>query len=121
MRFISSSMIFLKIESFFDICSKRGLTGRQGVVIPRGNVQHLMLRRDVVNAVRAGQFHIHAVATIDEGLEVLTGLEAGALDASGDYPPTTVNSLVKTRLAVLAHKRMAYQLQMAGGSRDDDR
>ena len=110
-----------KIEAFFDICNQRGLTGKQGVLIPRGNVQHLMLRRDVVDAVRGGHFHIHAVATIDEGLEVLTGLEAGALDASGDYPPATVNSLVKTRLAVLAHTRMAYQLQMAGDARDDDR
>jgi predicted ATP-dependent protease len=90
-------------------------------VIPRGNVQHLMLRGDVVDAVRAGQFRIHAVATIDEGLEVLTGLEAGALDASGDYPPATLNSLVKTRLAVMAHMRMAYQLQMTGGRHDDDR
>ena len=110
-----------KIEAFFDVCNKRGLTGQQGVVIPRGNVQHLMLRRDVVEAVRAGQFHIHAVATIDEGLEVLTGIEAGALDRSGDYPPATVNSLVKTRLAVLAHMRTAYQLQMMGGRSDDDR
>lgn len=110
-----------KIEGFFDVCRKRGLSGTQGVIIPRGNVQHLMLRRDVVEAVRAGQFHIHAVATIDEGLEVLTGLEAGALDGSGDYPPATVNSLVKVRLATMAHLRLAYQLQMSGGQRDDSR
>ncbi len=108
-----------KIEAFFDVCWKRELTGAQGVVIPRGNVQHLMLRRDVVEAVRDGRFHIHAVSTIDEGLEVLTGLEAGAPDGTGDYPPATVNSLVKTRLAYLAHMRMAYQLQVTGGSRDD--
>ncbi len=108
-----------KIESFFDVCRERGLTGTQGVIIPRPNVQHLMLRRDVIEAARAGQFHIHAVATIDEGLEVLTGLEAGVADGSGDYPPATVNSLVKTRLAVLAHLRLAYQLEMTGGQRDD--
>jgi predicted ATP-dependent protease len=104
-----------KIEGFFDICRRRGLTGRQGVVIPRGNVQHLMLRRDVIEAVRAGQFHIHAVSTIDEGLEVLTGVEAGLCEAGGGYPSATVNGLVQMRLGAWARTRLAYQLQLGGG------
>ena len=63
-----------KIEGFFDICAKRGLNGQQGVLIPAGNVQHLMLRRDVVDAVRTGKFHIYPVSRIDEGIELLTGV-----------------------------------------------
>lgn len=94
-----------KIEGFFDICAARGLTGRQGVVIPESNVQHLMLRRDVVEAVAAGKFHIYPVATVDEGLEVLTGLPAGERDASGNYPEGSVNRAVMDRLAHMAERR----------------
>ena len=80
-----------KIEGFFDVCKARGLTGEQGVIIPSRNVRHLMLREDVVQAVREGQFHIWAVSTVDEGIAILTGVEAGERDEKGEYPPDSVN------------------------------
>ncbi|WP_374689189.1 S16 family serine protease, partial [Promineifilum sp.] len=91
-----------KIEGFFDICRARGLTGEQGVIIPSTNVINLMLRQDVVDAVAAGQFHIWTVTTIDEGLELLTGMPAGAQDENGDYPENTVHAAVRNRLRELA-------------------
>ena len=69
-----------KIEGFFDICSKKGLTGDQGVIIPESNVMHLMLRQDVVDAAKAGRFHIHAVSTVDQALQLLSQMEAGERD-----------------------------------------
>jgi len=66
-----------KIEGFFDICDKRGLTGDQGVLIPKANVKHLMLRQDVIDAVEEGKFHIYPVEHIDEGIEILTGIKTG--------------------------------------------
>ena len=91
-----------KIEGFFDVCRRRGLTGRQGVVIPRANLRHLMLRADVVAAVAAGQFRIVPVATLDEALAVATGLPAGVRDATGRYPEGTVNAMVEARLHAFA-------------------
>jgi predicted ATP-dependent protease len=88
-----------KIEGFFDVCRARGLGGQQGVVIPEANVRHLMLRDDVVEAVRAGQFHVHAVATVDEGLTLLTGLPAGEAGADGRFPQGSVNAAVERALA----------------------
>jgi len=88
-----------KIESFFDICKARELTGRQGVLIPRTNVRHLMLRPDVVAAVAAGSFHIYPVSHIDEGLELLTGMSAPDRDESGAFPAGTFNHRVAARLA----------------------
>jgi predicted ATP-dependent protease len=88
-----------KIEGFFDICAARGLTGEQGVLIPATNVEHLMLRRDVREAVREGQFHIYPVTTIDEGIELLTGVPAGERDASGVFPEESGNGRVEKRLA----------------------
>lgn len=105
-----------KIEGFFDICSGRGLTGRQGVVIPATNVKHLMLRADVVAAVREGRFRVVAVDTIDEAVEVLSGLPAGEPDESGAYPEASANALVATRLAALSSARQAY-LQAAMDAR----
>jgi lon-related putative ATP-dependent protease len=96
-----------KIEGFFDICRSRGLTGEQGVLIPVSNVKHLMLRRDVVEAVEEGRFHIYPVATVDEGIELLTGLPAGEPDEEGNHPPGSVNYLVAQRLAEMAQKRRA--------------
>jgi hypothetical protein len=66
-----------KVEGSFDLCQARGLTGEQGALIPASNVQHLMLRRDVVEAVEAGKFHVYPIETIDQGIEILTGIEAG--------------------------------------------
>lgn len=94
-----------KIEGFFDVCAKRGLTGRQGVLIPGANVKHLMLRADVVTAVREGRFHIHAIGTIDQGIEVLTGLPAGERQADGHFPAGSVNARVAARLQAFAEAR----------------
>ncbi|MBI2166581.1 MAG: AAA family ATPase [Chloroflexi bacterium] len=87
-----------KIEGFFDVCRAKGLTGDQGVMIPASNVQNLMLREDVVEASRQGKFHIWAIDTVDEGIEVLTGLSAGERGADGHYPEGTINYLVDKRL-----------------------
>ena len=87
-----------KIEGFFDVCNHRGLTGNQGVIIPRTNVKDLMLREDVLTAVDEGRFHIWAVDTVDDGIEILTGIPAGKADKNGDYPKGTVNYMVKKSL-----------------------
>jgi lon-related putative ATP-dependent protease len=93
-----------KIEGFFDICRARGLTGEQGVLIPKSNVQHLMLREDVVEAVKNGQFSIYSVGTIDEGIEVLTGVKAGERGGDGRFAPGTINSLVEDKLKSFAER-----------------
>jgi lon-related putative ATP-dependent protease len=97
-----------KIEGFFDICQARGLTGEQGVLIPAANVKHLMLRQDVVEAAENGQFHVYAVETIDQGIELLTGVPAGEQDEEGNFPEDSVNGRVKKRLAELAKKRQDF-------------
>ncbi len=91
-----------KIEGFFEICKSRGLTGSQGVLIPRGNLRHLMLREDVVEAVRRGQFSIWAVSSVDQGIEILTGVPAGSPDAEGRYPAESINGRVEARLRQMA-------------------
>ncbi|MEE4275122.1 MAG: Lon-insertion domain-containing protein, partial [Thermoleophilia bacterium] len=93
-----------KIEGFFDLCKARGLTGGQGVLIPAANVKHLMLRHDVVDAVAAGRFAVYPIATVDEGIEVLTGVPAGVPGDDGAYPDGTVNRMVADRLAEMAEK-----------------
>ncbi|MBI5647722.1 MAG: AAA family ATPase [Ignavibacteriae bacterium] len=90
-----------KIEGFFDVCRKRGLTGMQGVLIPVQNVADLMLRTDVVDAVRAGRFRIYAVRRIEEGIEILTGVEAGSRDEEGNFEAGTVFGLAAARLKEL--------------------
>ena len=94
-----------KIEGFFDACAARGLTGRQGMVIPEANVRHLMLREDVVEAVRAGRFHVHAVADVDAGLALLSGREAGARGGDGLFPPGSFNRAVEDALAASVTRR----------------
>lgn len=91
-----------KVEGFFDLCKAKGLTGQQGVIIPHQNVKNLMLREEVVGAVKGGQFHIYAVKTIDEGIEILTGHGAGERREDGSYPKGSVNYLVDQRLRELA-------------------
>ena len=98
-----------KIEGFFDLCQARGLTGNQGVLIPATNVKHLMLRQDVVDAADAGQFHIYPVETIDQGIELLTGIPAGERDSKGKYPKGTVNRMVEDRLIAISKKRQAFE------------
>jgi predicted ATP-dependent protease len=98
-----------KVEGMFDVCrAAAGLTGTQGVLIPHQNVKNLMLRDDVVEAIREGMFHIYAVKTIDEGLEVLTGVPAGEADDTGAYPEGTVNYLVAKRLGELNDSMRGY-------------
>lgn len=100
-----------KIEGFFDVCKAKGLTGKQGVLIPHQNIKHLMLREDVVQAVKDGKFHVWAVRTIDEGISILTGTPAGERQADGTYPEGTVNHLVQKRLKELARSLSAYRSQ----------
>jgi lon-related putative ATP-dependent protease len=87
-----------KIEGFFDICKARGLTGEQGVLIPAANVKHLMLRQDVVEACKEGRFAIYPVKSIDEGIEILTGMPAGEADEHGEFPLGSVNRAVVSKL-----------------------
>ncbi|EAX48982.1 ATP-dependent protease [Thermosinus carboxydivorans Nor1] len=87
-----------KIEGFFAVCKIKGLTGQQGVMIPYQNINNLTLSDEVVAAVREGKFHIYPVRTIDEGIEILTGVPAGQLQPDGTYPPGTVHYLVSKKL-----------------------
>lgn len=96
-----------KIEGFFDVCNARGLTGDQGVVIPASNMRHLMLKQDVVEAVEAGRFHVYAIQTIDEGMEILTGMPAGERGPSGAFAAGSINEKVEARLKDFSQKRLA--------------
>lgn len=93
-----------KIEGFYKLCLMQGLTGTQGVIIPRRNVQNLMLHQTVIDAVAAGKFHIWAIDTVDEAMEILTGRSAGQANAKGEYPKNSINWLVQQNLKVLAEK-----------------
>ncbi|MBS7656738.1 AAA family ATPase [Candidatus Bathyarchaeota archaeon] len=93
-----------KIEGFYEVCKAKGLTGKQGVMIPESNVQNLMLKEEIVEAVKAGKFHIYSVKTIDEGIEVLTGVKAGNRKSDGTFEENTVNSKVDKRLREMAEK-----------------
>ncbi|MDA0232835.1 MAG: ATP-binding protein [Chloroflexi bacterium] len=87
-----------KIEGFFDLCKAAGKLGSAGVLIPQSNERNLMLRPDVVESIRNGEFHIYSAKTVADGIEVLTGVEAGEPDADGNYPPGSVNGLAAARL-----------------------
>jgi ATP-dependent Lon protease len=91
-----------KIEGFFDVCKSRKLTGSQGVLIPVQNVGDLMLRDDVVDAVEQGMFHVYPVMSVDQGIEILTGITAGERDKNGKYPEGTINYLIQKRLIELS-------------------
>jgi len=93
-----------KIEGFFEVCQAKGLHGKQGVLIPASNVRNLMLKEEVVEAVKAGNFHIYPVNTIDEGIEVLTGLKAGQRLEDGSFEPDSINDRVQKRLTTLAER-----------------
>ncbi len=103
-----------KIEGFFDLCQTRGLTGQQGVLIPQANVNHLMLRHDVVQAVADGRFNIYPVATINQGLEILTGLPAGERDETGQFPEGSVNRRVEARLLAFSSRWLALNNNKEG-------
>jgi lon-related putative ATP-dependent protease len=93
-----------KIEGFFEVCKAKGFTGEQGVMIPESNVQNLMLKEEVLEAVRDGKFNVYSVKTIDEGIEVLTGTKAGQRKADGTFEEGTVNYLVDKQLKEMAEK-----------------
>jgi predicted ATP-dependent protease len=93
-----------KIEGFFDLCVARGLSGQQGVLLPRANVPHLVLREDVVVAIQKGQFHLYSVQYVHEGIEILTGLAAGERDSSGRFPAASVFGRVERRLIEIAER-----------------
>jgi lon-related putative ATP-dependent protease len=97
-----------KIEGYFDVCKARKLTGRQGVLIPASNVQHLMLREDVVEACVQGKFAIYPVSSIDQGIEILTGVKAGQRGADGAFPTRTVNRLVEDKLRAFAERGRSF-------------
>ena len=103
-----------KIEGFFDVCNLRGLSGTQGVIIPGANVQHLMLKKEVLEAVSQEQFFIYAVESIDEGIELLTGVEAGRADKAGRFPEGTINCRVKTQLDDFAKKQRSFAKELPG-------
>ncbi|MBI4597729.1 MAG: AAA family ATPase [Candidatus Omnitrophica bacterium] len=112
-----------KIEGFFDVCRAKGLTGEQGVVIPQGNVQHLVLREDVIEAVACGKFHLWAITTIDEGLEVLTGQVAGVRGLDGRFPDGTMNARIESCLKEYSESLRAYHgdgRERARGLRSSD-
>jgi len=98
-----------KIEGFFDVCKAKGLTGKQGVMIPHLNIDDLMLRKDVVNAVEGGKFHVYPVKTIDQGIEILTGMEAGERLEDGRFKEGTVNALVDQKLRELGIKIKEFE------------
>ncbi|HSH40974.1 MAG TPA: ATP-binding protein [Arenicellales bacterium] len=103
-----------KIEGFFDCCKAAGLTGDQGVAIPASNVKHLMLRQDVVDAVEAGQFAVYPVRSVDEGIELLTGVAAGERGDDGQFPADSVNGRVEAKLIEYSERMRAFSAKSAG-------
>jgi lon-related putative ATP-dependent protease len=108
-----------KIEGFFEICRARGLDGTHGVVIPIANVPHLMLRDDVVEASRAGEFHVWAVERVDQAAALLTGIEAGARDAEGNFPEGSLNARVEARLRALSETRRSFAEHASEGRKGE--
>jgi len=98
-----------KIEGFYELCKSRGLDGKHGCVIPESNVKHLMLKEEIVEAIKAKKFHLYPVKTIDEGVEVLTGVPAGEMQKDGSYPAGTVNYLVQKNLNGLAERARQWK------------
>lgn len=97
-----------KIEGFFDVCYKSGLTGEQGVIIPKSNIKNLMLRDDIIKMVEKGQFHIYPIEHVDQGMELLTGIEMGERNDEGIYPEKTINRKIEDRLTLMTEQRLIY-------------
>ncbi len=104
-----------KIEGFFDVCERRGLTGKQGVIIPAANIKNLMVRKDVVDAVEEGKFHVWTVSHIDEATAILLGQKAGEADEDGQFPEDTINGRVQQRLRRMAERAVEFR-----GAHDGD-
>ena len=103
-----------KIEGYFDVCQKKGLTGSQGVIIPKANLVNLMLKREVVEAVRAGRFFIYQVAHVTEGIHILTGVPTGTADETGAYPAESAYGRIQSKLK--SFRERARELKPAGGA-----
>lgn len=108
-----------KIEGFFDVCRRAGLSAGQAVIIPQTNIRHLMLRGDVVDAVRAGTFQVYAVQTVDQAIELLTGMPAGERDPQGQFPENSVNWEVQERLAQFSTLRRRLAVEHPDDATDD--
>lgn len=109
-----------KIKGFFDICKHKGLTGKQGVMIPEKNVRNLMLKQEVIDAVKEGNFHIWPVSTVEQGIEILTGMEAGQRQPDGTYPEGTIFRKVDDRLRQIAEIVKAFGKDSEEGRKGDD-
>ncbi|MGC8805582.1 MAG: S16 family serine protease, partial [Candidatus Ratteibacteria bacterium] len=110
-----------KIEGFYSVCKIKGLTGNQGVIIPEKNISHLMLKEEVVEAIRQKKFHVWAVKDVDEGIEILTGIPAGKPDANGTYPEGTVNAAVAKKLMELAKKSREIEKQLSPKTKKENK
>jgi predicted ATP-dependent protease len=97
-----------KVEGFYQICKRVGLSGSQGVLVPRQNMANLTLSRELMSAIQDGTFSIYAVSTIDEGIEALTGLQAGEADRQGQFPAGSFNALVAAELRRMADTVKEY-------------
>ena len=109
-----------KIEGFFDICKARVLTGKQAVIIPASNIKHLMLRKDVVEAVENKLFNVYAVETVDQVMELLTGKTAGKENSKGTFSRNSVNGMVQNQLTELTRKRLKFSKNQKKGKDDDE-
>jgi lon-related putative ATP-dependent protease len=109
-----------KIEGFFEVCKAKGLTGQQGVMIPYSNIQNLMLKEEIVDAVKVGKFHIYSAKTIDEGIEVLTGVKAGERRQDGTFEEETVNYRVDKQLKEMAEKLKEFPALPTGEKKSDN-
>src|SRR5690606_20789351 len=109
----------VKIEGFFRLCEARGLTGRQGVIIPRSNVPNLMLHQTVLDAAKAGLFHVYAVDNVDQALSLLAGEDAGTPDAEGNFPEGSINARVVQRLKAINSRDQHHDDQDAKEGAED--
>ena len=98
-----------KIEGFFEVCKSKGLTGHQGVIIPQANVKNLMLKKEVVDVVKDGKFHVYQVSTVAEGIEILTGVPAGEPDPDGDYPEGSLYHKVQQKLKLYLQRSVKFK------------
>jgi predicted ATP-dependent protease len=110
-----------KIEGFFDVCKAKGLKGKQGVMIPHLNIGDLMLRKDVVETVKEGKFRIYPVKTIDQGIEILTGVEAGERMEDGKFKEGSVNDLADKKLRELGTKIKEFEGGGEEGAKDEEK
>jgi lon-related putative ATP-dependent protease len=108
-----------KVEGFFEVCKTKGLTGKQGVLIPRANVKNLMLKKEVIDAVKQGKFHIYQVATVEEGIEILTGKPVGKPDEEGNYPDETLYGEVQQKLKKYLEKSMNLKKEFGANNNEE--